>query len=906
MSENSKSNKPRIAVCPDRYQTAFPNAKAKLDALKVLTLEDAFSTKFKCDAHALLYIQNESETQPRILKAYAKSFDYPLHVETFFADCDNFGHAPWTEETLTTHIEEVAKKIDGLGIYYTKNGYRLIQQVQAVSVFLAEKHITKWLKGLEQQGHDVDWGCRDWTRMFRLPHVIRDGKQYDSPYVDISRISTLTLDFLDLGVDEEPDPETREHPVYELVPEWPAELPKDYDEKAKVIATELLRIQDPWHPIFLAIAGALNSRGVPVEHLPLFCRQVAYHAHDSRPEDRYHCGKTTATKRFNNQPTRGLTYLYSKYPALAEAIDVAFGIIKKEEAQDISSIDIAFEDIKEKFRTAPKGVTIIKAVTGLGKTRGAIEVAVERDRDEFKTAISVDKNKLAKQVTGDIRAMGIDSYRVYGALSLKDNNGNPVCIHHDIAQALADGGQSISYELCQGRGEEKCEMYEDCEARKGFEGQESSHIIVSNHNKLKQMIDHVGKKGLMIIDEPKNFVVTHKITKKDRELLSKRMDNFEYRYMQYAKQYLNRVIEWQDESLSFKDLAADVDLSPIELIESRHRTGVPPIKKEYLHLLRKQAEISEEIGKCSKIIYLLYRAKMEKSVVILNGNDIEITLYDEDMRAALTKEGAVVITDANANLYKDQIEAITGNKPTYHEYNIADNKVERTLIKVKGANRSNWINRDKILYKNGVLEAFKWILEWHKPGQKLGIITFYPIEKAFLEKDPSIPTDLLNLNPMVAHYYNVRGMNDMMDLDELVTLGDPWKNRGAVQKELEFHGINANQERLEYQICQAELEQSHGRLRPTRRIKPGRSLHIGNVLPSGYGWDKAQVRNKPRLGSSLIKPEQIKNAMKEYNLNQSEMAKFLGVDQSGLSKVLSGKLNLSYSAAEKLRKLSSG
>jgi DNA-binding XRE family transcriptional regulator len=483
---------------------------------------------------------------------------------------------------------------------------------------------------------------------------------------------------------------------------------------------------------------------------------------------------------------------------------------------------------------------------------------------------------------------------------MKDALGNPVCIHHDIATNLAEGGQSISYELCNGRNETKCIMYETCEARKGFEGSEDSDIMVSNHNMLSQLNEHAGKKGTLVIDEPKAFTTTYKITKKDRELITKRMDNFEFRYIMHARDYLNRIITWEDQELSFTDLTLDVDLSEITNMETRHKRGVPPIKREYLQMLRKAKEASEEIGKVSKLIYILYRAKTERSIVILNEDVIEITMYDEDMRNALLREGTVIITDANADLFLDQIEAMTGNKPEFYQHSTGDNApMERSIIKKKGANRSNWILYGNPVPQNGIEDALKHIVEWHVPGNKIGIITFFPIERAIREKKDWVPKELLDMEPMLAHYYNIRGLNDMMGLDELVTIGDPWKNRGIIEHEMRFHGITANKELHELKVCQAELYQSHGRLRPTRRKKPGRSLHIGNVTPGGFGWASATI-HKPRRGSSILTARKIAEIIKQKGVSQSQVARVIGIDQSTLSKVLSGKINLSYESARKL------
>ena len=98
------------------------------------------------------------------------------------------------------------------------------------------------------------------------------------------------------------------------------------------------------------------------------------------------------------------------------------------------------------------------------------------------------------------------------------------------------------------------------------------------------------------------------------------------------------------------------------------------------------------------------------------------------------------------------------------------------------------------------------------------------------------------------HYGAVRGLNSMADVDALITLGDPWPHLGDARNDAAFLGLaQAWQQRLEA-MCRAELEQAHGRIRPVHRARPGRALHVGTVLPSGYGWTSGSVemRSMPR------------------------------------------------------------
>jgi hypothetical protein len=94
---------------------------------------------------------------------------------------------------------------------------------------------------------------------------------------------------------------------------------------------------------------------------------------------------------------------------------------------------------------------------------------------------------------------------------------------------------------------------------------------------------------------------------------------------------------------------------------------------------------------------------------------------------------------------------------------------------------------------------------------------------------------------LFGHYGAVRGLNTMADVDALVTLGDPWPNVGDARNDAAFLGLGPTWEQRLEAMCRAELEQAHGRIRAVHRTRPGRALHVGTVLPSGYGWTAGAV-----------------------------------------------------------------
>ena len=68
------------------------------------------------------------------------------------------------------------------------------KSLQELPVQEVEPYLHRWHVELIEAGIDVDTKCKDWTRHYRLPNVIREGQTYVSPFVDLGRMQTITLD----------------------------------------------------------------------------------------------------------------------------------------------------------------------------------------------------------------------------------------------------------------------------------------------------------------------------------------------------------------------------------------------------------------------------------------------------------------------------------------------------------------------------------------------------------------------------------------------------------------------------------------------------------------------------------------------------------------------------------------
>jgi len=249
----------------------------------------------------------------------------------------------------------------------------------------------------------------------------------------------------------------------------------------------------------------------------------------------------------------------------------------------------------------------------------------------------------------------------------------------------------------------------------------------------------------------------------------------------------------------------------------------------------------------------------------------------EDFAAALRREGPVVVTDASAEIHAPIYAKVVGYEPPFLRLAAGDGApIERTLIRTRLATRSSWLRHGKVAVVPSLVSAVRVLFGWvaEDPAcQTIGLVTMRPIElalraaismsaadvgewKAAGQDQDTLDQVALKLGPIVrgwpgrivfAHHGAVRGLNTMADVDALATLGDPWFNLDSVRNEVGFLGIEEAWEARAEALCRAELEQAHGRLRTVHRTRPGRALHIGNVLPSGSGWRSGTVRIRSML-----------------------------------------------------------
>ncbi len=573
---------------------------------------------------------------------------------------------------------------------------------------------------------------------------------------------------------------------------------------------------------------------------------------------------------------------------------------------------------------------------------------------DSKTVLSVDKHSLAIQCFEQLQEADVPAQRLFSPASLKDASGDPVCRKHEVARALVAGGQAMRWELCEGRGLRPCEHLRGCAATRGFEGDEDARVVVGVHPQLAQLARAAGTTGLLGIDEPPPLPRSTTITTADLDLATAELARFDGIFAAALRPALGALWAWlrycpsqepvalraalsaqrwgeRDDDLAWAraatlrqsdDLA---ELAEATAHQERRRRG-PPLKWEAVQVASGNPDSARRIGRASRVLETLRFALTTPGVVKLYATGDEapaavITHVDEPLRRALAREGRTVVLDANAETNLPLYERSLGYTPELLRFAAPDGApIERTLLRCSKATRAGWrVEVDRFdaaggSFRNALEAAIDWALE--RPAGAMAVITMKTIREVLedcLLPDEELPRGrydgrrgLLSaarehLAPLLrrfpgailwGHYGALRGLNDMADVDLLVTLGDPRPNVTATENDLALLDLDDDTARRRVeQLARAELEQAHGRLRAPRRARAARALHVGALRPGGSGWaGDVELRELKggRPGVALrVHPVKVR-ALVERVGGPAAAARILGLSRRSVHRFMSG------------------
>lgn len=213
---------PLIGVIFEREKHPAAKVVADLGELDAVFCDDhvplseALTRAWKADAHLILYrvdadltddewtFARVSKRSPFVPELLVKGGRITIPILVFDYDLPKTAEGQkqtWTPEVLDAFMEQVgaAPELEPTYFYTTLHGARFIYVLTAPVDHLAAEGLARGLmRDWKAKRVELDEACSDWTRLFRLPQVLRSGKRTEAeptfmlldggPELDASRI----------------------------------------------------------------------------------------------------------------------------------------------------------------------------------------------------------------------------------------------------------------------------------------------------------------------------------------------------------------------------------------------------------------------------------------------------------------------------------------------------------------------------------------------------------------------------------------------------------------------------------------------------------------------------------------------------------------------------------------------
>jgi hypothetical protein len=180
---------PVVAILPHRAVPGLASLAGTAEPALFLPFREAFSSTHNTDAHAVGYIVADAEgnallNAPRLNKSVLPELrenGHEVYVTWIAIDLDNLGHEPWTAESYAAFTEALGPILQSfpLGMEWTvfhtsRAGVRFVYVLaEPVVADVAEDIVRALVAEFQAAGLPCD-DLHDWTRLYRLPYVLRD------------------------------------------------------------------------------------------------------------------------------------------------------------------------------------------------------------------------------------------------------------------------------------------------------------------------------------------------------------------------------------------------------------------------------------------------------------------------------------------------------------------------------------------------------------------------------------------------------------------------------------------------------------------------------------------------------------------------------------------------------------
>lgn len=292
---------------------------------------------------------------------------------------------------------------------------------------------------------------------------------------------------------------------------------------------------------------------------------------------------------------------------------------------------------------------------------------------------------------------------------------------------------------------------------------------VGVHNLISTLDASAGASGLLVLDEPPSLLETLTFTADDFATAFGALDCFDGAYGAALRPALEAVGAWlatgtvsgraTDVATMVATLAHVVapDVLQIRLVGRRARRRATPSPARVARRSPTRARLrrlfggsrssrpsrcceAARVGQASRVLRAIHHALTSDTPVAVRLEQrggrrvMHLTRVREDFRAALKREGSVVVLDANVDIWAPVYAKVVGYNRPVHRFHAPDGApVERTLHRLTGATRTAWLPDGRFQLRPNLKTAVRAAIDWalKAPGNGvLAVIAIHAVELA--------------------------------------------------------------------------------------------------------------------------------------------------------------------------------
>jgi len=910
----------------DVFPRGLPTPGAK--PIEQVPLVEALTRRWDDDRHIVLYT---SDRPYRINNAAVAEARVEVRLLAF--DVDNHDDAPGWMEAERPKIAALLAAHPGGFAYTTRRGWRVFYALPAPfrvaseadkrAFVLLYARVAAYV--FARFGIALDAALIRWNQPVRLPHVVRDGKVLDA---EILAGDAHALGVFELPEDVPSKPDLRA--LAQVVPSW-GSIAKQWQperEKLRIATSEWDHVPLPPYPERLAAAAAWAReqapRAIQGQGGRVTARSVAAMLHVGFALQREDV-EALLTGAYNSRrcappwsdaqmdELRTIAQGVAKTPVHVPGfmlsrdrtgIEAARATLADEaaarHAAALGDVPTRVVDAIEQHRAV-----IVRATYGAGKTHAMSQYIATCTTG--RVLVVVPRHELGRAWVEQLAAAGeMDVAYHASVVQRRDEQGRRHC-DNKHALPLYERGGDVRRDVCP-----SCPRRTECPAYA-----EHPRAGARVHVLPREMIPKFGvtDDDLVVFDDAAvDLLAWHRLTVRQLQRLSgadvRLLPAAQRRYVGALVDALLAGPRAADEiaRAALGDVAGEAASTPgaaLRLLAGRAVDGQrsPHLPSDLL------AEGGDELAATLRDAGTL-REVLRFAAACADGAEVHWSdgvrsVHGETAAAKLLRAhgGRLVVLDAAANL--DELGALRGD---WHveRLDVPDaGDTKRTLLFVPNAHRTALRDASK---RRALLD--EWL------GAALALLTERGVRRAVLVSYQALVPELRQ-HPAVlawlaerprrklrfAHYGALRGSNRFQGTQAVVTLGDPWLNGQDVAGRAEWLDL-PDEPTYRIELARAELGQAHGRSRSVRRRRRLTHVHVGRLVPEGWGAgvEVEPLGGPPERSRGEAAREEFEALVGAVGGNRAAAAA-IGCSRSAVSDWRRGRRPLPRHALERLRAL---